>query len=294
MRSFRLGISIATRNRWADVGETLARIAGRSELGGCPVIVADDGSVQPAPRELRERYPGVEFRASPRSLGASVQRTRIARLLGTDFILQLDDDSYPEDGSVSEAVSFMEAHPDIAALALNVVLNDAPSPPIDRAEAPYEVDLFIGCGVLLRREAFLSLGGFFGALGYYYEEHHFCARAFREGWPTYMYPALVVRHKRSGRARSTARIAFYKGRNRVLLALWHYPLRAIPLRLATSLPGTLALVRLRDYPAALAGFAAGLLDGVRMLGQRRPLSYKKYRQWRALPSCYEPRDAASR
>jgi GT2 family glycosyltransferase len=283
-----IGISIATRNRWADVEKTLSKIAMRPELGGCPVIVVDDGSAQPAPPGLVERHPGVEFWSSGRSLGASAQRTRIAQLMKTDFILQLDDDSYPVEGSVSDAVSFMEARPDIAALALNVAMGEMPSPLIDRDEAPYEVDLFIGCGVLFRRELFLSLGGFFSALGYYFEEHHFCAHAFREGRPVYIFPSLVVRHEKSLHARSTARIAYYKGRNRVLLALWHYPLRVVPLRLATSLPGTLALVRLRDYPAAFAGFAAGLFDGIRMLDQRRPLSYSRYRQWRALPSCYKP------
>lgn len=292
MKTPSVGISIATRNRWADVEKTLTMIARRSELGGCPVIVVDDGSAQPAPAGLSERHPGVEFRASGRSLGASAQRTRIAQLMKTDFILQLDDDSYPVEGSVSEAISFMEARPEIAALALNVAMGDMPHPLIDRNEAPYEVELFIGCGVLFRREVFLSLGGFSSALGYYFEEHHFCAHAFREGRHTYVFPSLVVRHEKSLRARSTARIAYYKGRNRVLLALWHYPLRVVPLRLATSLPGTLALVRLRDYPAAFAGFAVGLFDGIRMLDRRRPLTYRQYRHWRALPSCYRSKDAA--
>ena len=292
MKTPSVGISIATRNRWADVEKTLSMIAGRPELGGCPVVVVDDGSARPAPAGLAQRHPGVEFRASAQSLGASAQRTRIAQLMKTDFILQLDDDSYPVEGSVAEAVSFMEARPELAALALNVAMGGAASPLIDRNEAPYEVDLFIGCGVLFRRELFLSLGGYFSALGYYFEEHHFCAHAFREGRPIYIFPSLVVRHEKSLHARSTARIAYYKGRNRVLLALWHYPIRVVPLRLATSLPGTLALVRLRDFPAAFAGFAAGLFDGIRMLDRRRPLTYRRYRQWRSLPSCYKPRNAA--
>jgi GT2 family glycosyltransferase len=292
MKPNSVGISITTRNRWRDVEKTLSRIAERDELIGCPITVVDDGSVQPAPKGLSERFPGVEFRASERSLGASAQRTRIAELMKTDFVLQLDDDSYPIEGSVSDAVSFMEAHGDIAALALNIAQCGQNAPPIDPAEAPYEIDIFIGCGVIFRRELFLSLGGYFSALGYYVEEDHFCARAVSKGRSIYIFPSLVVRHEKSVRARSTGRVAYYKGRNRVLLVLWHYPLRAISFRLATSLPGTLALVRWRDYPAAFAGFFAGLFDGMRMLGHRRPLTYRQYLSWRALPSCYFPRNAA--
>jgi GT2 family glycosyltransferase len=287
-----IGVSIATRNRWRDVGKTLSMVAARRELEGCPVVVVDDGSDAPVPRELAERFPGVEFLSSERSQGASAQRTRIARHLQTEYVLQLDDDSYPVGGSVADAVAFLSGRPGIVALALNVVMGDKVLPPINPAEAPYAVEVFIGCGVLFRRKAFLELGGFFSALRYYLEEDHFCASAIREGHAIYMYPSLVVRHEKSPNARVTGRIAYFKGRNRVLLVLWHYPISAIPLRMATSLPGTLVLVRPRDYPAAVAGFIVGLFDGLRMIGQRRPLSPRQFQSWRDLPSCYFPRNAA--
>ena len=153
-----LGISIATRNRWRDVEKTLAMIAARPELEGCPVIMIDDGSEQPAPPALVEQYPNVEFISNGGKLGASEQRNRIARRLKTEFVLQLDDDSYPVEGSVSEAVSFLASRADIVALALNVVSRELVSPPIERSEAPYQVGVFIGCGVLFRREGFLRQG----------------------------------------------------------------------------------------------------------------------------------------
>jgi GT2 family glycosyltransferase len=286
-----LGISIATRNRWRDVEKTLSMVAGRPDLAGCPVILIDDGSESPAPRELIERHPNVEFITSEGKRGASEQRTRIARLLKTEFVLQLDDDSYPVEGSVREAVSFLEHRPDIVALALNIVSCDEVSPPIDRSDAPYPVEVFIGCGVLYRRELFLELGGFSRELGYYCEEFHFCASAAREDKAVYMFPSLVVRHEKSPSARSFGKIAYYQGRNRVLLVLWYYPISAVPLRIATSLPGTLVLVRPREYPVAIAGFLMGLFDGVRMLGKRRPLTPQQYRSWRLLPSCFLPRNA---
>ena len=146
--------------------------------------------------------------------------------------------------------------------------------------------------MLFRRRAFLGLGGFPALLRYYVEEDHFCARAISEGWSIYMFPSLIIRHARSSRARSTARTAYYKGRNRVLLVLWHYPLHAIPFRLATSLPGTMALVSPRNYWAAVGGFLAGLCAGRRRPGERKPLSASQYAEYRALPSCYYPRAAA--
>jgi GT2 family glycosyltransferase len=177
------------------------------------------------------------------------------------------------------------------ALALNILLSDQESPPIDRSETPYPVGVFVGCGVLFRRELFLELGGFPSELGYYQEEQHFCVSAVREGRAIYVFPALVIRHEKSSNARSNGRIAYFQGRNRVLLVLWHYPAAAIPFRLTTSLPGTLALVQWPHYPAAIAGFFMGLFDGIRMLGKRRPLSPQQYKSWRLLPSCVVPRNA---
>lgn len=279
-----VGISIITSSRWGDVDRTLSMIAKWPEFEDSHVIVLDDGSAEPVPAGLAKRFPGVWFIESRRSLGVPEQRTRIARLLDTEFVLQLDENSYPVEGSVSEAVSFLRGRADIVALALNVVQGAMAQPSFDTDAPPHQVEMFIGCGVLLRRERFLELGGYIGALGCDSEERHFCARAIREGQAIYKFPSLVIRHEQPSSARSLAKIAFYKGRNRVLLVLWNYPIAAVPFRLATSLPGTLALVRPRDYPAAIAGFFAGLYDGIRMLGQRRPLSLKQYHWWRHLPS----------
>ncbi|HEY4989506.1 MAG TPA: glycosyltransferase, partial [Opitutaceae bacterium] len=233
-----LGISIATRNRWRDVEKTLAMIGERPELAGCAIVLADDHSDEPAPAGLAARFPRVTFLSSERSLGTSAQRTRIARVLDTEYVLQLDDDSYPVAGSVADAVSFLAAHEDAAALALNIVEGRETSPAIDPGEPPFKVESFIGCGVLLRRKLFLDLGGFISALGFYCEETHFSARAARSGRAVYKFPGLVVRHEKSSSARNTARIAYFRARNRVLLVLWHYPFRTIPLRLVTSLPGS--------------------------------------------------------
>jgi GT2 family glycosyltransferase len=285
MKPSSLGISIATRNRWRDVEKTLAKIAERAEFNNCPIMVVDDGSAQPVPRTLSEQYPRVDFRLSEECLGATAQRSRIVELMKTDYVLQLDDDSYPIRGSVSEAIAFMESHADVAALALKIMEGNPNISAGDSTKPPYKVRSFIGCGVILRRKMFLELGGFAGALVNYTEERHFCANAIREGNATYMFPSLVIRHEKSSSARSTAKTAYYKGRNRVLLALWHYPLRTIPFRLATSLPGVLVLVRPRDYPSAVVGFLMGIFDGIRMLGQRRPLTYRQYLSWRGLPPC---------
>ena len=153
-----VGISITTRNRWGEVEKTLSMIELRPELADCPIIVIDDGSENPVPKTLVERHFRVRFLSSPRSLGASAQRTRIARLLTTEFILQLDDDSYPVDGSMTEAAAFLASRPDLLALALNIVTRGEASPPFERSHAPYAVDRFIGCGVLFAGKCFWKWG----------------------------------------------------------------------------------------------------------------------------------------
>ena len=186
-----LGISIATRNRWPDVEKTLAMIAAQPELEGCPVIVIDDGSGNWRRRHFVERYPNVEFIPQLREAGR-------VRNSGSPIARRLENRVRPSarrrflshsKGSVSEAVLFLASRADIVGLALNVVSRDLVSPPIERSDPPYQVGVFIGCGVLFRREGFLRLGGYSSELGYYCEEFHFSASAAREGLAIYMFPS---------------------------------------------------------------------------------------------------------
>ena len=88
----------------------------------------------------------------------------------------------------------------MAAIALSIIMKDDHIPAIpDRPPAP--VKDFIGCGFMVRRELFLSLGGFESRLYFYHEEPEYCFRTFQRGYETYAYPAVVIRHNKTPVAR---------------------------------------------------------------------------------------------
>lgn len=278
----KVGIGIATKDRWGDLAVTLQQLSARG-YDRHPTLVVDDGSSVPVPDALRERYPRVRFIRHERSRGYIVRRTEIASLLATPFILTLDDDSHPLEGSLDEAAAFLEARPAVAVLAFNILCGRSTVPKLPPGTAPFPVQRFLGCGHLLRRAAFLGLGGYRAELIHYTEEGELCARLLRYGWEVHYFPSLLIRHNQVVVGRNHKRIAYYQGRNRALLALWHFPWWALPARLATALIGTFAIVPRHAYGSGALGFLAGLAVGARLHRHRKPLSSEQYVRWRRLP-----------
>lgn len=277
-----VGIGIATKDRWADLAETLDQLVARG-YDRHPTLVVDDGSASPAPAELVRRHAWVRFVRHETSRGYIVRRTEIASLLGTPFILTLDDDSHPLEGSLDEAAAFLHARPEIAALAFNILCGRSTVPKVPPQTAPFPVQRFLGCGHLLRRAAFLGMGGYRDELIHYTEEGELCARLLRYGWEVHYFPALLIRHNQVSSGRNHRRIAYFQGRNRTLLALWHFPWWALPVRLATALVGTFAIVPRHAYARGVMGFVAGLAAGTRLHRHRKPLDAEQYARWRRLP-----------
>ena len=61
-----IGIGIPTRDRWDELALTLQKLAEYG-LGKNETIVLDDGSREPVPAALRERFPHVRFERTTRA-----------------------------------------------------------------------------------------------------------------------------------------------------------------------------------------------------------------------------------
>jgi GT2 family glycosyltransferase len=55
-------------------------------------------------------------------------------------------------------------------------------------------EVFVGCGVAIRRRAFLEAGGYDAAFGYYAEEYDLSAKLLMRGWRVAFDPRFVVHH----------------------------------------------------------------------------------------------------
>ncbi len=108
-----------------------------------------------------------------RNEGAAARNIGAARARGR-WLMMLDDDSAPTDTGFVEALE--AASPGVAAVCAEIRL------PGGRREAGGLPEVFVGCGVAIRRGPFLRLGGYDAAFDYYAEEYDLAARLLLAGW----------------------------------------------------------------------------------------------------------------
>jgi len=277
-----IGISIATKNRWEDVEYTLDHLKAQG-LDSLETILLDDGSPTPAPSHFAAKFPWVKFVRYETSQGQSRQRNRIAEMLSTPFVLQLDDDSSPIAGDLGKAVAWMNDHPQVCSLAFRISFRDEKISPDLAPSAPFPAKFFVGCATLLKKDLFHALGGYEGRFGYAAEESDFCFRAIQQGYEIYAYHDVVIEHRVSKAERPAGKRTQEIIRNSMLMCLWYYPfpmsyMRALPFVFNRLLKD--AYLR-AHWPKMFIGAFQGLICYFTWPHQKKRLSWEQYRKWQA-------------
>ena len=121
-----------------------------------------------------------------RQVGNIAGRNRLVNEAATAYVLLLDDDAVVfSAGAVERAIAVLDRDANVTAIAFAQGEADG-SPWPERMQAgrgrePAYVPAFIGFAHLLRRDAFLRLGGYRESLVFYGEEKDFCVRALEAG-----------------------------------------------------------------------------------------------------------------
>lgn len=257
---------VASRNR----RDQLLRYLPRHEA---PVILVDNASEDGTPEAVEEALPHVHVVRAGANLGAAGRNVGV-ELAGTPYVAFADDDSYWEPGSLGKAAALLDAHPRAALLTGQVLVGergrvDPISAAMEAAPLGTPADLpgpavlgFLACAAVVRRDAFLGVGGFNPTLHVYGEEALLAMDLAAAGHGLAYVPALTVRHLPLPAGRDVAGRRRRQARNDLLTA-W---LRR-PLPVAVAAAGS----AWRAGDAARAGLAdaARLLPWV--LRHRRPL-----------------------
>ena len=245
-------------------------------LGERPrIVVVDNGSTDGTAELVRDRHPDVEVVGLRRNLGAAA-RTVGARLVDCPYVAFSDDDSWWAPGALGRAVELLDRHPRLAVLAARVLVGPggrldpvcremAASPLPAAADLPGPPVLgFIACGTVVRRAAFLEVGGFDARLGVGGEEELLAIDLAARGWGL-AYVDEVVAHHHPSPSRDPA------GRRRVLVrnALWSAWLRR-PLGGAARRTAHLAALALHQ-PGAWSGMLLAMGGLPWVLRERRPV-----------------------
>jgi GT2 family glycosyltransferase len=266
----RAGVVILTHDRPDDLARTLQRLQALPER---PRLVVVDNASTPDPTAwLAARFPGVDLVRLERNTGAAGRNAGVVRL-DTPYVAFCDDDAWWAAGMIARAADLLDAHPRLALITGQVLvgpgarldptcLEMASSPIAGPTGLPGRPVLgFLCAATMVRRHAFLQVGGFEPRLFLGGEEHLLAIDLVTAGFALAYVEDVVVHHHPSSRRQA--------GRRRQLLlrnALWCAWLRRpVP----AALRFTLDLVRARRGDPALLPALAAALAGATWVAQHR-------------------------
>lgn len=265
-------IVMATKDRATIVPGTIERLQALPD--GWPVIVVDDASTDGTADVIRERFPDVQVIRLPESRGAGARNIGVATA-ATEIVAFADDDSWYAPGSLTAAAAHFDAHADLGLVAARCIVEPSGRvDPVSEAQAGSPLAWsspgpavmgFLACTAIVRRRAFLDVGGFHPVIGFLGEEDVLAMDLRTAGWRLAYVDEIVAHHHpgqvpggREGRRP-------LQMRNRVLSTWLRRPL---PIALVATAELIAAAPRDRDARRALVG-VAGRMPAA--LADRRPV-----------------------
>nr|WP_282600226.1 glycosyltransferase [Patulibacter sp. SYSU D01012] len=194
-------VVIATRGRAARLDATLTAL--RDASPGVAVIVCDDASADDETARVARRHDGVTLVRLRHNAGAAA-RNAGAREARTPLVAFCDDDSWFLPGALDRAAEHFAADPRLALLNGRILVGDdqrldpvcdlMARSPLGRAPAGPEILGFLACAAVVRRDAFLAVGGFPRRYGIGGEEAPVAIDLAAAGWRGAYAADVLARH----------------------------------------------------------------------------------------------------
>jgi GT2 family glycosyltransferase len=231
---------ILAHNRRDAVGVVLDRLAG---LPLHEVIVVDSGSTDGTGDVVRARGGNVRL-VDPGGNVAIAGRNRGAEAATGDYLLMLDDDSYPLPGAIETLVAMFERNPALGVVG-GLIRDVDPDGYVVKLDEPGTFDWWLRCGrppgpapadgwpcfffpeggCLARRSAYLEVGGFFEPYFFGTSEVDLATRLLAAGWDVRYQPAAAFDHMKVITGRTGGGLM---RRMRVRNQIWYFALRFPP------------------------------------------------------------------
>lgn len=265
-------IVLATHNRREVVLHTLNRIAGCGlSRDQYEIIVVDNASTDGTPdavEPLVDRLVRLRFNrgSCAKAFGVDVARG--------EFVLFLDDDSYPRPNALGAMVEHFRHDSRLGAAGFRVHL---PSGAEEGAALP---DVFVGCGVGFRAIALREVGGLDRTFFMQAEEYDLAFRLEAGDWGVRVFDDLHVDHLKTVHARRAERTTYFDTRNnlRVVGRYLRSPMHTIYRD---------DCIQRYDWMAESHGHQAAFARGVRSGRRRGWLERPRFRPWRLSESVFE-------
>ena len=209
---------ISTYNRREVLLRTLGELRGIDRRSGLitQTIVVDNASSDGSADAIASMCPEVELVRQRKNRGACSKNAGLAKARG-EYVIFLDDDSYPTVGSVRRMIQHFQADPDLGAAIFDVTLPDG-----SRESSAYP-SVVIGCGTGFRRSALQEVGGLPTNFFMQAEEYDLSLRMLERRWTIQRFCDLHVKHMKTLAARIPTRTTRLDVRNNLMVVTRYFP-----------------------------------------------------------------------
>jgi glycosyltransferase involved in cell wall biosynthesis len=236
-RSMTSAVVITSYNRCNELEQTCIQL---QKLDPQPdeFIVCLDGCTDESRDVLVRALPQCQVIENPTRQGSIPSRDRAFRLVESDVIITLDDDSYPIDPAfVRKIFGILERHPEAGAITFPELRDDGRSADArmsPQSPAHYVRD-FPNCAGVLRRSLYGRVAKYPTFFSHAYAEPDYCLQLYAAGHAVWFEPSLLVRHHFASTERNMIRRHGLNARNELWSVLLRCPfplvLVAAPLRI---------------------------------------------------------------
>lgn len=228
-------------------------------------ILWDNASSDGSAEAVAAAFPDVTLVRSPENVGFAAANNRAAGMAQTEWLLLLNPDTEVEDGAVDRLLAFSRQHPEAGITGGRTVFPDGSLNPsscwmrptlwsvfcqssgLTRAfrgssflnpeamgawqrDTVRQVDIVVGCFMMLPRALWDALGGFDTSYFMYGEESDLCLRAARRGYRPMVTPDAQIMHLVGGTiGRHSVRKRMLVTKARITLIRRHWPRWQVPL-----------------------------------------------------------------
>lgn len=230
MKSPLVSIVMLCWNRRDDVRESLSRIR-ESTYPNIEIIVVDNHSTDGTPEMIETEFPEVRLLRMSANIGIAAYNVGFEQARG-QYIVILDDDSFPEKHAIERMVRRFESDPKLGVVAFDVrnyysgddikIVDEIVDKADTAANERYYMS-FNGAGAGIRADVFREAGYYPAEFFLYNNELDTAYRIWDIGYAIRSFPDIVGYHKFSPVNRSSWRAPFYYTRNAFWVAWKNYP-----------------------------------------------------------------------
>lgn len=178
--------------------------------------VVDNGSTDGTAEAVRERFPNVHLIQRAGNEGVWARSYAFGPARG-EYLILLDDDSYPTGDAAERSIAYLDAHPGCGAVVGRVVLPDG------SFEACALPSVMLSGAVCLRKSVAEKVGGFRREFFRKAGEYDFSFRIWQAGYSVERFEDVVYRHDKFMGGRSSSLAHRMDLRNNLILAERYLP-----------------------------------------------------------------------